>query len=120
MGLWWGQLENGVLGLQAIPAASPPPPTGPCKHTNDLNQPQQVTKKMPPPLLSSTRLCVTVPSHPRGNLPQVTVPSPPRLLDKRRATQNKKANTRACEPQSDQETVFFNTTWETSINRCQQ
>ena len=57
------------------------------------------------PPLSSKRLRVTVPSHPQGNLPQVTVPSPPGLLDKRRATQNKRANTRACEPQSDQETA---------------
>ena len=39
----------------------------------------------------------------------MTVPSPPRLLDKRHATQNKTANMRTCEPQTDQETAHRDT-----------
>ena len=58
-----------------------------------------------PPPLSSKRLRVTVPLHPRGNLAQVTVPLHPQLLDKGRATQKKRVNTRACEPQNDIETA---------------
>ena len=41
----------------------------------------------PAPPVSSKRPRVTIPSHPQGNIPQTTVPSPhPQLLDKRRAT----------------------------------
>ena len=39
--------------------------------------PVSTCSAVPPPPLSSNRLCVTVPSHPQGNLPQETVPSPP-------------------------------------------
>ena len=63
--------------------------------------PQPIPCTRPTPL-SSKWLRVAVPSHPRGNLPEGM---PPRLLDRGRPTQNKRANTRACEPQTDQETA---------------
>ena len=39
--------------------------------------PIDITIDIPAPLLSSKRLRMTVPSHPRGNTAQVTVPLPP-------------------------------------------
>ena len=46
-------------------------------------------KLYPLPPLHSNRLCTTISSHPRGNIPQVTFPSPPRLVCKGRTTRNK-------------------------------
>ena len=53
---------------------------------------QKLMDHYPLPPLYKKHLRVTVPSHPRGNVPQVTVPSPPpppRLRCKGRATRSK-------------------------------
>ena len=55
----------------------------------------------PPPPLHSNRLGATVSSHPRGNTPQVTVPSPPGYYAKDTRQETSHADTRAYEPQHD-------------------
>ena len=50
------------------------------------------TNVTPPPPPHKKHLGATVPSHPRGNLPQVTVPSPP-LLTTMQGTLNTQQDT---------------------------
>ena len=52
-------------------------PVCPCVSSMCDGRVGQYRGATPPPPLHKKHLSATVPSHPRGDLPQVTVPSPP-------------------------------------------
>ena len=59
--------------------------------------------------LNSNHLHATVSSHPQGNIPQVTVPSPRSYYANDPRHETKHADTRAYEPQNETETAYWDT-----------